>query len=239
MRADVGLAAKAAGARRPGTSQEEMNMCSARSLTLMALCLGPLVLLHSAARAQDGDGLSLPGAARAHDWSHWQGRVALSMAEPGYRSLGAANGGLKLRSLSLMGDFYFAGTNVGAPGQGFRATSGLVIGNRASWSLADGAALGATGRSVLVERRDRLSLSMPALPDAAADTAAVPYVGVGYTGAWARSGWGFSADLGLMALSPASAVKLGRVPAGPQSLDDMLRDLRLSPVLQLGVSYSF
>jgi hypothetical protein len=61
---------------------------------------------------------------------------------------------------------------------------------------------------------------------------------VGYTSLYGKSGWGFSADFGLMALSPGSAVKLGRVLGG-QSLDDVLRDMRLSPLVQLGVSYSF
>jgi len=66
----------------------------------------------------------------------------------------------------------------------------------------------------------------------------VPYFGFGYTGLPSKAGWGFSADLGVMALNPGSAVKLGRVFGG-QNLDDVLRDMRLSPLVQLGVSYSF
>jgi len=218
-----------------------MNMRSAPCLPFLALGLAAGVLIHPLARAQDGDGLNVRETGVASPWSRWHGRVALSVAEPAFRSLGSASSGLKLRSLSVMGDYYFSASGIGAPGNGFRATSGVMIGNRASWSLADGAALGAGGRSFSLERRDRLSLSGAALPltEAAAETSAVPYVGLGYTGAWARSGWGFSADLGLMALNPGSAVKLGRVLGGTQSLDDMLRELRLSPVLQLGVSYSF
>jgi hypothetical protein len=38
-----------------------------------------------------------------------------------------------------------------------------------------------------------------------------------------------------MALNPGSGLRLGR----GQSLDDVVRDMRLTPVLQLGVSYSF
>ena len=67
----------------------------------------------------------------------------------------------------------------------------------------------------------------------------VPYLGIGYTGLATRGGWSFSADLGLIV---AEARQRGRASAasyGTQSLDDAVRDLRLSPVLQVGVSYSF
>jgi hypothetical protein len=65
----------------------------------------------------------------------------------------------------------------------------------------------------------------------------VPYVGLGYSGLTGRGGWGFAADVGVMALH-GDSVRFGRL-SGAQSLDDLLRDLRLTPVLQLGVSYSF
>ena len=75
--------------------------------------------------------------------------------------------------------------------------------------------------------------------DSAPEPGAAPYLGIGYTGLSSKGGWGFSADVGVVALSPRSTVKLGRVLGGTQSLDDVLRDMRLSPLLQLGVSYSF
>jgi len=64
-----------------------------------------------------------------------------------------------------------------------------------------------------------------------------PYVGVGFTGAWPRHGWGFTADVGLG--SRGNGLSLN--PAGNDGggLDDVLRELRLSPVLQLGVTYAF
>jgi hypothetical protein len=61
-----------------------------------------------------------------------------------------------------------------------------------------------------------------------------PYLGIGYSDASLRGGWGFSADLGLAAQSFGAARSLGS-----QSLDDTIRDMRLTPVLQLGVSYRF
>jgi hypothetical protein len=42
-----------------------------------------------------------------------------------------------------------------------------------------------------------------------------------------------------MALNPRSAVRLGKVFNGTLTLDDTLREMRFSPLLQLGVSYSF
>ncbi|MEY4750263.1 MAG: hypothetical protein RIQ60_2477 [Pseudomonadota bacterium] len=68
----------------------------------------------------------------------------------------------------------------------------------------------------------------------------LPYIGVGYSNRWLTgpsaglTTLGISADFGLMAANPRSAVRLG-----PQALDDTMRDLRLAPMLQLGVSYTY
>ena len=51
--------------------------------------------------------------------------------------------------------------------------------------------------------------------------------------------WSFSADLGVVSQSPGNMVRFGKVFSGAQSLDDVVRDMRLAPVVQLGVSYSF
>jgi hypothetical protein len=67
----------------------------------------------------------------------------------------------------------------------------------------------------------------------------VPYLGVGYSSLVAKSGWSFTADLGVVSRSPGNVVRLGRVFNGGQSLDEVVRDLRLAPHVQLGVSYSF
>ena len=63
--------------------------------------------------------------------------------------------------------------------------------------------------------------------------------GIGYSNLSAKSGWHFSADLGVVSQSPGNVVRFGRVFSGAQSLDDVVRDMRLAPVVQLGVSYSF
>ena len=175
-----------------------------------------------------GDGL--------RPWPQWQGRLSLSTSGP---ALG--NTGLDVRSLSLMGDYYFARPSLGSQAAGgFRATSGLIVGARSSAALS-GNTGSLVGRAFSVDHRHTAWVNPLAAVEVPPSTelTTVPYVGVGYTGLSNKSGWGFSADVGLVALSPRSAVKLGRVLGGGQSLDEVLRDMRLSPLVQLGVSYSF
>lgn len=66
-----------------------------------------------------------------------------------------------------------------------------------------------------------------------------PYLGIGYSGLGGRgNGWSFNADFGLMALGGGNGIRLGRAANG-QGLDDLVRELRLSPVLLFGASYAF
>lgn len=189
-----------------------------------------LAMLGTAAFGASGEGLT-PDA-DGIGWSRWQGRVSLVTGAPAWRSdLAVVDGPvLKFGSARLLGDYYFSQKDFGAGAVGgFRATSGLIVGSRAlPWSPA----VGPAGGGISIERR-------VLGPTGANDSATVPYVGVGWSGASLRSGWAFSADLGVMSLNPGGAVKFGRVLGNLQNLDDVLRDLRLSPVLQLGVSYAF
>jgi hypothetical protein len=136
----------------------------------------------------------------------------------------------QLQSARLFGDYYFTGPGFGAGrvAGGLRATSGLLSGSRA----------GALSAPTMPSRQG-LPLSLTARhaaadggPDAGPPLA---YLGVGYTGVSLRGGWEFTADIGLM----QEGVRFGRNPSAGQPLDELLRDLRLTPVLQLGVSYSF
>ena len=68
---------------------------------------------------------------------------------------------------------------------------------------------------------------------------ALPYIGLGYTSLSAREGWGLSADIGLVASAPASACASAPATRRRRSSRTMLNDLRLAPVIQLGVSYAF
>lgn len=186
-------------------------------------------------QAGEGNGLTVRGDEL--QWPRWQGRLSMSSASPAMvRTFGSATTGAS--SLSLMSDYYLTGSLLG-PKQagGFRATSGVLIGPRSQALTALGT--GSNGGGFNVDRRT--SAQGPGLRpgDPSTDTPTLPYFGVGYTGLSPRGGWSFNADLGVMSLSPSSAVKFGRLLGGTQTLDDTVRDMRWSPVLQLGVSYSF
>jgi hypothetical protein len=181
------------------------------------------------ALAGQGDGLKW----RDDDsltWTRWQARLALSQPAPLWRAgFGDSDSqGLKPRSLSVMGDYLFA-RSLAEDGRAnvLRATSGLVLGARPTlWAGQPGGQAG--------------FLSSERLPsiDPRAETSALPYIGVGYSGLGGRSGWSFSADFGLMALGAGNAVRLGR-SGNYQGVDDLVRELRLTPVLQIGASYAF
>ncbi len=198
------------------------------TLTLAGFC----ALAHAT-----GGGGGLTVNADEFQWPRWQGRLSVGMASTSNRTY-ETSASPTLGSLSLMGDYYLTGSLLGPKrAGGFRATSGVVIGPRAqAWGAPPTASLGGV---FSVDRR--VFGQGPAVPvgDASTDSPTLPYLGVGYTGLSPRGGWSFHADLGLVSLSPGGAVKLGRVFTGTQSLDDTLHDMRWSPVLQLGVSYSF
>ena len=182
----------------------------------------------AAAHAAPGDDLHAAQSEKQAYKQAWEGlkaRLALGTAAPLRSEFGSADSeSLKVNSLSLMGDYYLSRPWMGTEG-GLRATSGLLLGPRGSlWSSP-----------AAMDRR--VALAGGGF-DGNADNSTLPYLGVGYTGLSSKSGWGLSADLGLM-VAPRSPVSLGKLVNGTQSFDDTLRDLRFLPVLQLGVSYSF
>ncbi len=193
-----------------------------------------------AAAASAQEGLGLTATADTLPWARWQGRIALGMAPPLWRAglSGYQQGaGLKFGGMSLLGDYYFTPSLLGAGSVGgFRATSGVLIGTRSPlWAGRAGLGGGGSGLSV-----SRAGIE-PGLfgPDPATDAVTAPYVGLGYTGLSAHGSWSLSADLGVLALTPGNAVRLGRLAGSTMPLDDAARDGRYTPVLQLGVSYSF
>lgn len=184
-----------------------------------------LALLAACVAAQAADGLTVPQTA----WQPWQTRV----------SLGSYDTSPRLLAASLLSDYYFKGLRFGSASTsgGFRATSGLVLG-------AGSSLLGAAGVPQHLNvgvSLGRISLTSSGRPGADGwDTGAtVPYFGIGYTGLAAAGRWGFTADLGVVAQSPSSTIQLGRALFGSQPMDDAVRSLRLVPVVQLGVRYSF
>jgi hypothetical protein len=179
--------------------------------------VGVLALAASTVHAGPGEEQQF----NSNTWHGLKGRLSFGTVAPLPQEFGiTGSDSLNIESLSLMGDYYLSRPWLGTAG-GLRATSGLVFGARA--------ALWSSPASV-----DRHTVLASGLDGGSKNSSTLPYVGVGYTGLSSKGRWGLSADLGLMALNPRSAMRLGT-----QSLDDTLRDLRFSPLLQLGLSYAF
>lgn len=206
--------------------------------------LGAAVLAAAGAAAGNAAAMQGNGLVPSPEslWPRWQARLSLGTSGPLLRAhiINADSSGLKVSSASLFGDYYFSRSmRAAGSGGGFRATSGLFVGSRTMSLLPSSPATGIGVRAFSVGQRHLGGLQLPAMAEDADASGPVPYLGVGYSALLGKGSWGFSADVGLMALGSGSAVKLGRVFTGHHSLDDALREMRLSPLLQLGVSYSF
>ena len=177
------------------------------------------------------DGLVAPRAETL--WPQWQARVAvqtaaispLSLAGPlqgeGAGAARAARGG------ALFGDYYFAQPSFGS----FRASGGVMMGSTGGAPLLSGAAT------------PRLGLSLQSLggaPTAGGEVAGtVPYLGLGFVSAAWRNSLSLTADLGWVAGQPSAIGGVGRALFGNQGWETALREIRLAPVVQLGVRYAF
>lgn len=169
-------------------------------------------------------------------WPHWEGRMGLVVAETGaplgnpFALTGSPGtpsaGGLRLQSAHLLGDY--------AWGSGFRATVGLVRGNTAvpfQEPSADGGL--SLGAQVLDPER------------ATHEYQTVPYVGAGYSARLSSSQpsgagtWRFNADLGIISLNSQNIGRISRVFQGDAGVDDLVREMRLRPVIKFTVKYSF
>lgn len=227
---------------------------TAPSLPLMwmlsaGLALGALAAGAAQAQSKTASTLTPPAAAQGGGsrdivWPRWQARIGWSAAHTGSDSeaLRLSSAGTPLFDSGLvLGDYYFA--RLGGEGSrgGLRATGGLLVGAtlaaRTS-ALVDSTVLRAgQGLNVTFLRTQR-GASLPgevsANPGSGTTT---PYLGLGWSSATERgpwAGWGLSADLGVTASRKGLAGSDGN-----RSLDELLRDIRLAPVLNLGLTYSF
>lgn len=130
--------------------------------------------------------------------------------------------GSRLLGAQLLGDYYLAGLD-----SGMRLSGGLLLGPQSllgsGMGLSSRGVLGVSHRRLL-GRSDEASISQP-------------YLGIGYSRH--GSAWGFSADLGVAVSGNASGLRLDGGSAFAQSLDDTLRRLQWTPMLQLGINYRF
>ena len=193
--------------------------------------LASMVGLLMAAPALAQSGLRLSDAAMTGEgtWPRWQARFGLATSA----SVLEAGNRWQLTSGQLLGDYYWSGlrpVGVGRSG-GFRATSGLLLGQRAL-ALGTPALASTQGVGLTLSRRTKLALSAAEAQDA---WSAAPYVGIGYSDISLRGGWGFTADLGLAGTNGGLRARRDST----QGVDELLRELRLTPVLQFGASYAF
>ena len=204
-----------------------------RWITLSVASVVPLAALAG------GEGLSTD--ADRVPWARFQGRISYAAAAPvAATPLAPSDGtGLQVQGMSLMGDVYFGGSRHLGRRLSRHQRRHLRLPHLAGRHVGDGPG---QRRLLNVDRRlfgaSATGLSYATDP-ATESSGTLPYIGVGYSSLATRSGWSFSADLGLVSLAPSNAVRLGRVFGGSQNLDDVVRDMRLTPVLQLGASYSF
>lgn len=179
------------------------------------------------------------GSHRLGSWPSWEGRVGVMMdrrtnpLKDTYVLFQPVYNGLNIRGMHVLSDFYLDG--------GFRATAGMVRG-AATQTLWDG---GGEGLNVSVQRLDSLNI-----PGAASrvdldnlSKTSVPYFGAGYSTRVNSSGltsrWRFNADLGLISINQNNFGRISRTLAGEQALSDLVRELKLRPLLKFSMGYSF
>lgn len=210
--------------RRSTSSRDPLRWAWSLPLLIAAWLAGAAPAVNAA---------DVPGG--SHDIAKgWQARAAGAAASESALS-GFGSAWSSRSSFNLFGDYYFGTAAPGLASGGFRATGGLFVGPRSGLGLSSS---GMSAMGTGTRTPTGLGLAPPSAPAASNDASSVPYVGVGYSGLKALratgGGWAFSADVGVMALQPRSAVRLGQQPA-----TDTLRDLQFSPLLQVGASYAF
>ncbi len=223
------------------------------SIRIAGLLIATVAMVSAHAQLSSAGGLRLPHRSTAAPQEGvqalfapaWRQRTIVLVSGGGWgdgagdRLISANGEGLKVHGVRVLEDYFFL------PNSGFRATGGMIGGSTTTPWLPSASPLG-SARS--------LSLSVPRLGwgspvtntvdpldgGSAATAHAVPYVGAGFTSPSDDGAWRFSADLGLISRNPGTAGRFGKVLTnGLDSVDDVVRDLRLQPMVQVGLSYSF
>ena len=183
----------------------------------------------------NGAGLALRDSG---PWPNWEGRIGAVIERPvnpvhdSFVLAQPIEGGLRMRSLHVLADHYVEG--------GFRATVGLVSGEsgQAWWSSGDHGG----GLNLSLQQIDTLGSPLGLrrrnlLPQAQA------YVGAGYStrtdAIGQASSWRFNADFGLLNTDPDGTERFSGVLQGERSFGDLVRGLRMRPVLKVSVGYAF
>ena len=164
-------------------------------------------------------------------WPQWQARIAIQSSETAPQGLSRLlEGAASPRSWqggALLGDYYFARPSFG----GFRASGGVMFGATGGAPLL--ASTAGPHLGLMVQTTGYGTAPSSETPGT------VPYLGVGFTSAAWRDVLSLSADVGLVAEQPSAAGAAGRALFGNTGRENAWRELRLSPVLQLGLRYRF
>ena len=204
----------------------------------------PLVLLCALGTASAQSGLKLDKIGGYWSTAHTQLQLNAVVLDAGSPWRGGATPSLwsapSAPAASLIGDYYFSKNLVDAevPRSGFRASSALLV-RAPGVSLSELAWSSRSMASVAAPSRLQLGYQGAALGEPTHDVSALPYLGIGYSDYSLKNGWSFWADLGLVVQSPGAVGGLGRTLSGAQGLDEMVRELQLSPMLQFGANYAF
>ncbi len=204
------------------------RLCLWGSMTCLLLA-APL----APARADSGLRISGDAVQERSAWPHWQARFGLATTGS------AIDGGTRwqLSAGQALGDYYWSGLRPAGVSRagGFRATSGLLLGPR-SLALGIPALASSHGIGLTWSRNSHLATGASEASEAWLVT---PYVGLGYSAVSLRGGWGFTADLGLAGATGGLRTRRDSSLGASQGMDDLLRELRLTPVLKFGASYTF
>lgn len=216
---------------------------SLRSLFGLALLLAAVVPTTQAAQ-----GLAVPQADEL--WPHWQARISIATSGSSHSGAGlgaswttwhgitASQPQRAALGAAVLGDLTLASPSFGS----FRASGGLLVGGYRSLPPAGAPAMPLSAK---------FSLAMPSYSHGLADsggglvasgtasTDALPYLGVGFSSLLWRDSLALSADMGWVSERPSAAAAAGRALFGNQGFDRAVREMRLSPVLQLSLQYRF
>ena len=197
------------------------------------LCLF-LPLAFSSVTAVAADGLQLPSSDAL--WPSLRARLAVqasALSPLSMTSLAAQGGQARgFKGAALFGDYYFAQPSFGS----FRASGGLVIGGLGGMPLLS---TGVDSRLGLALSRASPSIGSNTSNTSNDSTAPLPYLGLGFSSAASNAGLSVSADLGVVAEGASPFAGAARTLLGLQGADSARRDMRLSPLLQVAMRYTF
>lgn len=164
-------------------------------------------------------------------WPQVQARITVQTAALSPLGMSSLARGAEPVQRGVQGGAVFGDYVLAHPAWGsFRATSGLLLGSTAGAPVLS---------SMLGSHLGLTLLDGGASAPGATESTAHPYLGVGYDSPPLWGALSVRADIGLAAARPAGIAGVGRALFGTQATDLALRELRLSPMLQLGVRLAF